>query len=81
MPDNDDKDDDVISVAEEIARYLKGRQQVADTIDGIAEWWIIRQRIHEERERVEKAVEYLLNVGLIKKRVLPDGTVIYTAVH
>ena len=74
-----DEDQDVKAIAEEIKAYLKSRGHVADTIDGIAHWWVLRQRMHEERIKVERAVEYLCASDLISKHQLADGTVIYGA--
>lgn len=62
-----------------IVAYLCSRKQASDTIDGIANWWIMRQRLHEEKRHVEQAVEFLFDQGLIEKRTLSDGSVLYTA--
>ena len=62
-----------------IANYLCSRERVADTLDGITHWWILRQQIYEEKRRIEEAVEYLCKQGSIEKRVLADGTVLYIA--
>ena len=74
-----DDDRDVETVATEIAKYLKQRAHVADTIEGIAQWWLMRQRLWEERQKVEMAVEYLCKQGVIHKRVMKDGSVLYIA--
>ena len=74
---NDEEEPDIQSLAEEIARYLQGREQVADTLDGILQWWILRQRLHEERRRVERAMAYLHQQGMISIRPLPDGRLLY----
>lgn len=77
MKVNDEEEPDIQSLAEEIARYLQGREQVADTLDGILQWWILRQRLHEERRRVERAMAYLHQQGTISIRTLPDGRLLY----
>ncbi len=77
MPDSEEDDQDVLKVASEIERYLQGKGQVADTLEGIAQWWLLRQRLQEEKQRVEKAVCYLCHKGLVGERTLPDGTVLY----
>lgn len=73
-----DEDPDIKALAQEIAHYLQGREHVADTLDGILQWWILRQRLHEERRRVERAVDYLFRQGLISARELPDGRRLYS---
>jgi len=70
---------EIREVAEAITRYLQDRNHVADTIEGICHWWLLRQRLHDERERVERAVNYLCERGLIQGRALPNGSVLYTA--
>jgi len=68
---------DVEKLADEIADYLQQREVVADTIDGITHWWLMRQRMQERKRQVEQAVECLCDQGLIEKRVMVDGTVLY----
>lgn len=70
-------DPDVDLVAAEIMRYLHGREFVADTIDGICQWWILRQRLQEERRRVERALGHLCELNIIRERRLTDGSVLY----
>ena len=72
-----EEDPDIQSLAQEIARYLQGREQIADTLDGIVHWWILRQRLHEERRKVERAMAYLYQQGMISMRRLPDGRTLY----
>ena len=76
---NGDDEQAVKLVAEEIQRYLHSRSNAADTAEGIAQWWIMRQRLHEEKQKVERALEYLSATQLICKRQLCDGTIVYTA--
>lgn len=65
-------------IAREISSYLERRDQATDTIEGIVDWWIVRQRLYEERQRVEKALEYLLQIGAVSRTVLPGGKIIYS---
>ena len=74
---HEEDDPDIQSLAQEIARYLQGREQIADTLDGIVQWWILRQRLHEERRKVERAMAYLYQQGMISTRRLPDGRTLY----
>lgn len=50
----------------------------ADTLEGVTRWWITRQRLSEAEEKVREAVDWLHREGLIQKRVLADGTVLYS---
>lgn len=68
---------DILDLAEEIEAYLKQQDVAADTIDGIAHWWLARQRLQAQMQKVERAVEYLCEQGMIEKHVLADGKAIY----
>lgn len=60
----------------EISRYCAAHRDAGDTLDGIA-WWLMRQRLHDTREQIAAAAERLLHRGLLYRRVLPDGTVLF----
>jgi len=66
-----------VRLAEEIMRYLDGQPHAADTIDGVANWWIKHQRLVESSERIECVLNYLIDRGLVEKVVNVNGTVIY----
>ena len=80
QPNSDEIPQDVQLLADEINRYLHEREFVADTLEGISKWWILRQRLQEEHRRVEQAMEYLCAKGVVETRVLPDGVVLYSPV-
>jgi hypothetical protein len=69
---------EVQDIANEIACYMKQHAGGADTLEGVARWWITRQRLSEAEQKVREAVEWLYSEGLIHKRVLADGTVLYS---
>jgi hypothetical protein len=71
--------EDIETLADEISRYLSRHQFAADTVEGICEWWITRQRIEEEQQRVLAALDYLIEHHKISRRHLPDGSLIYSA--
>ncbi len=47
-------------VAYEILAYLAENPEAQDTIDGIAQWWLLDRRIKEETHNVIQAVETLV---------------------
>ena len=55
-------------VAECILAYLLERPEAEDSIDGIVEWWVMRQRIQLETARVKQALSKLVKQGLILQR-------------
>ncbi len=59
----------VKKTATEIKRYLETRPNAAETVDGVAKWWLTRQRFDDSRATVHAALEYLVEQGDVKKRV------------
>lgn len=70
---------EIKDLAQEITRYLQEHEGVADTLEGVTHWWILRQRLHEEKDRVQQAMDYLCAKGIVSARTLPDGEVLYSA--
>lgn len=52
-------------VALKILRYLEQNPNAADTVEGILEWWLPQQSMSEEEKLVERALERLVEQGLI----------------
>jgi hypothetical protein len=65
------------SMANEVLSYLSGHPEAQDTIEGIAEWWLLEQRIRHEITEVKKALDELVAQGLILERSGRDGHVHY----
>jgi len=57
----------VQAIANEVERYLTDHPQAADSVEGIASWWLARQRIHYELEMVRSALEHLRHKGVVLK--------------
>ena len=55
----------ILAVADEIRRYLEKRPNAAETIDGLAQWWLARQRYEDSKELVQAALEFLVSSGLV----------------
>lgn len=66
-------------IANEIMQYLEAHPAASDTPDGIANWWMLRQRYLRGLEKVNEALEYLVAEGLVSKRLNPDGHIVYSA--
>jgi Fe2+ or Zn2+ uptake regulation protein len=60
-----------------ILGYLRAHPQAADTVAGIAEWWLPRHLPAEAVERVQAALDQLVAQGWVEKIVLVGGTVLY----
>lgn len=64
-------------LSDEILGYLRAHPQAADTVDGIVEWWLPRQRYDEAVHRVQQVLDELVARGLVNQITLVDGTVLY----
>lgn len=71
--------DSVDDIADTILRYVASRPNACDSIDGICEWWIPRQRYVLAKEQVLAALELLETKGQIETRTGVDGNVLYRA--
>jgi hypothetical protein len=74
---SDKSDDDVQAVAIEIVRYLREHAEAADTVEGVARWWLTRQRYEEAVATVERAISLLVDGRMVERHTLPDGTAVY----
>ena len=80
MADNEQPvENEIIKLSADIARYLHEREGAADTFEGLVSWWLFRAQLSEAEKKVQQAVDYLDQQGLISKRKLMDGTVLYSA--
>lgn len=59
--------------------YLEHAPQAADTVEGIAEWWIYLQRLRTARDAVQAAVDELVAEGRLRRIERIDGQVLYAA--
>lgn len=68
----------VVQVMDEVARYLQRNLGAADTIDGIAKYWLPPERKVSVR-LLQNALDGLLAQGLLLKNTVIGGAVIYSA--
>jgi hypothetical protein len=54
-------------MADAIIRYLAEHPQASDTLEGIAEWWIMRRQVRVEINKLKKALHRLTERGLLEK--------------
>ncbi len=64
-------------IAREILAYLAEHPDAQDTIDGIVEWWLLKQTIKYQTKMVRKALEDLINKGFILEKKKGDSQVRY----
>ena len=71
--------DRVATIADAIERYLQAHPDAADGVEGIRLWWLTGDAAAEAPEQVREALERLQAAGIVERRALPDGQVIYGA--
>ena len=64
---------DIQLVAKEIENYLVSHPDAADSIEGIVKWWLPQQRYVDAHDKIVKALEYLIESGVVKKIDIPGG--------
>jgi hypothetical protein len=66
-------------IAQIIDRYVTEHPRAADTAEGVRSWWIGGERYGDSLDDVEKALDHLVEIGRLRRTVLPDGAAIYQA--
>lgn len=61
-------------MGEAIFEYLAEHPQASDTLEGIAEWWIMRQRIRVEVTKLANVLRHLAESSFLEKITEGDNT-------
>jgi hypothetical protein len=69
-------DPEVDDIARELERYLSMHPTAADTSAGITRWWLAHSA-QPALNRVEAALDLLVQRGLLQRKELPDGNSLY----
>ena len=72
---NQDKE----KACQHILSYLLDNPEAGDTLEGIVDWWLLKQRIRFETLTVAQAVAQLVNDGFVIAQQGPDSRIIYRA--
>ena len=56
------------SVAREIEEYFDSHPEAGDTLEGISDWWVSRQRLRDEKSLIRAALAHLVTEGVLQKR-------------
>jgi hypothetical protein len=65
------------AIAADIFAYLLEHPQAQDTLEGIAQWWLMEQRIKQVISEVKSAIEELVHEGLVLEQEGADGQARY----
>ncbi len=69
-----------VDVAETILRYITAHPDACDSLEGVCDWWLVRQRRDDAKCDVASALAYLVAAGMIAVSVGPGGLTVYHAV-
>jgi hypothetical protein len=75
--DQESEQSQVDRLAGEILRYLREHPHASDNAEGIAKWWIKRQRLEETLERVQQALDRLVARSLVEPHPSAGGGIRY----
>jgi hypothetical protein len=67
------------SIACEILTYLREHPGAEDTLEGVAEWWLLETRIRHSTGEVKAALEELVALSLVCVQRHQDGQRCYRA--
>jgi Fe2+ or Zn2+ uptake regulation protein len=70
MPNDD-------TLEQQILEYLETHPQASDTLEGIAQWWLLCHRVDSSVVQVKQTLELLKSKGTIHERRLSDGSNLY----
>ena len=68
-------------VAETILRYVTAHPGACDSIDGICDWWLVRQQRDDTRIAVAAALQGLVDGGRMEASTGVGGLTVYRAVR
>ena len=66
------------AIVRELLDYLEDHPDASDTAAGIARWWLATSLDNEVTTTVLPALECLVRARRIDKRILADGTVLFS---
>ncbi len=57
--------------------YLRQNPHAGDTLEGISRWWVELMKIDSSTNEVAKALDCLIQKGLVKRLVINGDNTIY----
>jgi hypothetical protein len=71
------RSDERLVLAQRILRHLQANPEAKETLEGIAEWWLLQERIAEAVEQVSEAIEWLVVNGYLLEKGIAGGKTLY----
>ncbi len=73
----DTESTDVAILAERVMEYLEAHPDAADSLDGIAQWWLGSGDRGADPAAVQQALDRLVRQRTVEQVTMVDGRVIY----
>jgi hypothetical protein len=70
-PLKDSHENENKELAYDILRYLRSHPEAGDTLEGIAQWWLLREWAERRLRDVEHAIQLLVEASLVLKKMRP----------
>lgn len=64
-------------ISRELLNYLLKHPEAQDTLEGICQWWLLKQTAYREFVRVRDTLDRLASEGLVTRKLAVDGRVHY----
>jgi len=64
-------------IAQYILRYLSKNTAAEDTIDGIVDWWLLKEKIRHRKKEVQKVLDELVLESFIVAHESKDSQIHY----
>lgn len=55
-------------MARAILQYLQGHPDAKDTLEGIAQWWLLKEWTERKYQQIEASLSHLVSRGLVIER-------------
>lgn len=65
-------------ITRRVLEYLAERQDAQDTLEGIVEWWLVKQQLVEQTAAVREALDELVSDGLLVARADANTRTFYS---
>lgn len=77
---HDERDANAASLARQILDYLESHPRAADSREGIGRWWLADRSRHANPEDLQRALDDLVERGLVQRRQAAGGEAVYSRV-
>jgi hypothetical protein len=62
------------AIVRQVLGYFVRNPKAVDTLEGVARWRLLEERLHENVRQTKAAIDWLVKEGYIEAVVLPGGS-------